>query len=398
MTNGDECHSMKVEQLDRFGSFDRSDRYSSGLNGGSMAAKKTGGDFAANQRQLNEEIAKGDFRRVYLLCGEQAYLRLQNKDKLTKALLGDGDAMNLSRYSGASVTALEVIEMAQTLPFFADRRVIVLENTGMLNPKAAAKSVTGSRSSASISEEAEKLAGFIPDIPDTASVVFVEENVDKRGKLYKAILKSRKDELGEILECTTPDEADLRAWTSGIFRRSGLSVNGRTLALFLSYTGEDMQNIAAEAEKLCCYCMGKKEITEQDIRDVCSPRIKDRIFDMIEAIAMRDRKKALEIYMELCALRTAPQVILMLMRRQFEQLIKIRELSGKAADSEIARQVGLPPFVVTKKYKPALKMYTSEALLSALEECVAADHESKSGRIDAGIAVEMIIVKHSGRV
>ena len=106
---------------------------------------------------------------------------------------------------------------------------------------------------------------------------------------------------------------------------------------------------------------------------------------MIEAIAMRDRKKALEIYMELCALRTAPQVILTLMRRQFEQLIKIRELSGKAADSEIARLVGLPPFVVTKKYKPALKMYTSEALLSALEECVAADHESKSGRIDAGI-------------
>ena len=290
-----------------------------------MAAKKTGGDFAANQRQLNEEIARGDLRRVYLLCGEQAYLRLQNKEKLTKALLGDGDAMNLSRYSGASVTALEVIEMAQTLPFFADRRVIVLENTGLFNPKAAARSVTGSKSSASISEEADKLAGFVPDIPDTASIVFVEENVDKRGKLYKAILKSRKDELGEILECTTPDEADLRAWTSGIFRRSGLSVNGRTLALFLSYTGEDMQNIAAEAEKLCCYCMGRKEITEQDIRDVCSPRIKDRIFDMIEAIAMRDRKKALEIYMELCALRTAPQVILTLMRRQFEQLIKINE-------------------------------------------------------------------------
>ena len=363
-----------------------------------MAAKKSGGDFTANQRQLNEELARGDLRRIYLLCGEQAYLRLRNRDKVVKALMGDGDEMNLARFSGADVTALEVIDMAQTLPFFADRRVVILENTGLLNPKTATKTVTGSKSSASLAEEAEKIADFVPRIPDTAAVVFVEESVDKRGRLYKAILKSQKEELGRILECETPDEADLRAWTGGIFRRSGYSISGKTLALFLSYTGEDMQNIAGEAEKLCCYAMGSREITEQSVRDVCSPRIRDRIFDMIEAIALRDRKKALGIYMDLCALRTAPQVILTLMRRQFGQLVKIRELSGKLPDSEIARQVGLPPFVVTKKYRPALRMYTSEELLDALEECTRADHESKSGRIDAGMAVEMIIVRHSGRV
>ena len=363
-----------------------------------MAAKKTGSDFAANQRQLNEGLAKGEFRRVYLLCGEQAYLRLQNRDKLVKALLGDGDAMNLSRYSGSDLSARDVIDMAQTLPFFADRRVVVIENSGLLNPKSAARSVTGSKTAAALAEEADRIADFVPQIPDTAAIVLVEENTDKRGRLYKTIAKSQKDGTGLILECTTPEEDDLRAWTSGIFRRSGFTIGGRTLALFLSYAGEDMMNIAGEAEKLCCYCLGQREITEQAVKAVCSPRIRDRIFDMIEAIALRDRKKALGIYMDLCALRTAPQVILTLMRRQFGQLVKIRELSGKLPDSEIARQVGLPPFVVTKKYKPALRMYKSEELLDALEECTRADYESKSGKIDAGMAVEMIIVRHSGRV
>ena len=363
-----------------------------------MAAKKTGSDFAANQRQLNEGLAKGEFRRVYLLCGEQAYLRLQNRDKLVKALLGDGDAMNLSRYSGSDLSARDVIDMAQTLPFFADRRVVVIEKSGLLNPKSAARSVTGSKTAAALAEEADRIADFVPQIPDTAAVVLVEENTDKRGRLYKAIAKSQKDGTGLILECTTPEEDDLRAWTSGIFRRSGFTIGGRTLALFLSYAGEDMMNIAGEAEKLCCYCLGQREITEQAVKAVCSPRIRDRIFDMIEAIALRDRKKALGIYMDLCALRTAPQVILTLMRRQFGQLVKIRELSGKLPDSEIARQVGIPPFVVTKKYKPALRMYKSEELLDALEECTRADYESKSGKIDAGMAVEMIIVRHSGRV
>ena len=362
-----------------------------------MAAKQAKSDFAAEQRQFNEALKSGDLRRVYLLSGEQAYLRLQNRDKLVKVLMGDGDSMNLSRYSGSDVTARELIEMAQTLPFFADRRVIVLEGTGLLNPKAA-KSVTGSRSAASISEEADRIADFIPEISETTSVVFVEENVDKRGRLYKAIAKSCKEKLGDILECATPEESVLRSWAGGIFRKNGFAINGRALALFLEYTGEDMQNIAGEAEKLCCYCMGRGEITEQSVRDVCSPRIKDRIFDMIEAIALRDRKKALGIYMELCALRTAPQVILSLMRRQFDQLLKIRELSGTMADSEIARKVGVPAFVVSKKFKPVLRQYTSAELIEALGECAAADHDSKSGKIDAAMAVEMIIVRHSGRM
>ena len=145
-----------------------------------MAAKQAKSDFASEQRQFNEAIKSGDLKRVYLLSGEQAYLRLQNRDKLVKALMGDGDAMNLSRYTGADVTARELIDMAQTLPFFADRRVIVLENTGLLNPKSASKSVTGSKTAFSIAEEADKIAGFIPEIPDTTSIVFVDENVDKR--------------------------------------------------------------------------------------------------------------------------------------------------------------------------------------------------------------------------
>ena len=92
-----------------------------------MAAKKE--DFARLQKQLNQELREGTFRRAYLLCGDQAYLRLQNRDRLRAALLGDGDEMNVSVYTGMDVTVREVIDQAQTLPFFADRRVILLENS-----------------------------------------------------------------------------------------------------------------------------------------------------------------------------------------------------------------------------------------------------------------------------
>lgn len=351
----------------------------------------------SRQRQLNEDLKAGVFRRVYLVYGEQAYLRLQNRDKLIKALMAEGDDMNLSRYTGSAVTAREIIEMAETLPFFADRRVIVLENCSLLNPKSAGKTGISGKTSAGVTAESDELADYIEAVPETTSILFVEESVDRRGRLYKAIAGLQKKGAADILECDTPDEAAMRAWAGNIFRKNGQQMSGHTLAFFLEYTGDDMQNIAGEAEKLSCYCTGRKEITEQDIRDVCSPRIRDRIFDMIESIAMRDQKKALSIYMDLCALQTAPQIILTLMQRQFNQLLQVRELAGSMSDREIASKLGIPPFVVTRRYKPALRNYGSGELLDALNECVSADQEYKSGRIDAGIAVEMIIIRHSRR-
>ena len=46
-------------------------------------------------KKLNEEIKTGQLKQVYLLCGEEAYLRSQYRDRLKKALLEDGDPMNL---------------------------------------------------------------------------------------------------------------------------------------------------------------------------------------------------------------------------------------------------------------------------------------------------------------
>ena len=119
-----------------------------------MASKKD--DFARQQSLLNKELKEGTFHRVYLVCGDQAYLRLQNRDRLRAALLGDGDEMNVSSYSGMDITAREVIDQAETLPFFADRRVILLENSVFFSKKA--------------SVESDALAAYIPEIPDMQGI------------------------------------------------------------------------------------------------------------------------------------------------------------------------------------------------------------------------------------
>ncbi|MDO4285688.1 MAG: DNA polymerase III subunit delta [Eubacteriales bacterium] len=336
--------------------------------------RETKADFIRRQKQLNDEIAAHSFAQAYLVYGAQAYLRLQNRDKIRSALLGDGDAMNITTFTGKDVSAREVIDLAETLPFFAERRVIVLEDTELFG---------------GAEEEAQLLADYLGTQPETTFFLFVQAEVDKRKKLYKAIEKA-----GRVLECDALDEGTLRSWTRGIFQREKLAIDGPALALFLQYAGEDMQNIREEAEKLICLCMGEGEVTAERIRSICSPRIRDRIFEMIEAIARRDGRHALLIYMEMSALQTPPQVILSLLQRQYNQLLQVKEMAAKGyADGQIASALKLPPFVISKKYRPCLAGYTTEALRRSLERCVQADADYKSGRIAANIAAEMVIVE-----
>ena len=341
-----------------------------------MAAKKE--DYAQQQTLLNRELKEGTFRTVYLLCGEQAYLRLQNRDRLRAALLGDGDQMNVSFYTGMEITAREIIDQAQTLPFFADRRVIILENSVFFSKKA--------------SVESDALAAFIPEIPESASLIFVEEAPDKRKKLYKAIQKH-----GFVLNCENLTPQLLGRWAAGLFKKAGLMIDGPVLSFFLETVGGDMMNIVSESEKLIAYCMGRQYVTQEDIREICSPQLQDRIFDMIGAVSRRQKDKVLAIYMDLIALRTPGQVILTLLQREFSRLLQVKELQeGRLSETEIAKRVGLSPWIVKKNYLPVTRSLDRNRLERSLQICLQADQAYKSGTIDAGTAVEMTIIRLSG--
>lgn len=138
-------------------------------------------------KKLGEEMRTGQLKQVYLLCGEEAYLRRQYRDRVKKALMGDGDLMNLNCFEGKGINPGEVIDLAQTMPFLAQRRVLVIENSGFFR------------------RGGEALAEYLADPAQTAFFVFVESEIDRRSRLYKAVTAK-----GRVIECKTPDEAVLK--------------------------------------------------------------------------------------------------------------------------------------------------------------------------------------------
>lgn len=323
-------------------------------------------------QKLNEEIKTGEFRQVYLLLGEEAYLRKQYRDKLKKALLGDGDAMNFHYFEGKDVSPGEVIDLAETMPFLAERRVLVLENTGLF------------------AHGGEMLADYLKEPAPTAYFVFVEESADKRSKLYKAVTAK-----GRAVEFKTQDEAVLQRWILGILKKEGMNITGRDLAFFLEKTGSDMENIRGELEKLLCYCMGRDVITAKDIEEICTKQISNQIFDMINAIAEKKQRKAMDLYYDLLTLKEPPMRILYLITRQFNMLLQVKELKNKGCDaSTIGEKVGLAGFIARKYVAQAARFRTAD-LRRAVEDCVEAEEAVKTGKMNDVMSVELLIVRYS---
>ena len=107
-------------------------------------------------KNIQEDIKTGNFKQAYLLYGEEAYLKQQYKQRLLNALNPDGDTMNFSRFEGKGIEVKELIDLCETLPFFAERRVILLEDTGFFKNKC------------------DELADYLKNLPEYLCMIFVE--------------------------------------------------------------------------------------------------------------------------------------------------------------------------------------------------------------------------------
>ena len=326
-------------------------------------------------KRIAQDIKDNKFSHLYLLGGDEAYLRKQYRDKLKNALVPDGDTMNCTVYSGKDINVNEVADMAGTMPFFAERRVIIIENSGWMKSPD------------------DKIIDIVKNIPETTYMIFVEEETDKRSRLYKAITAN-----GYAALCEMQDEAMLKKWIMGLLKKENKTITPDALNLLLDRTGTDMENIRREVEKLVCYKYYDEGITKEDVSSLCVVRVQNKIFDMVEAVAQKNQKEALDMYYDLIALKEAPMKILALIARQFNMLLQVKEMRQKGyPESDIAKQTGLNPYYLKKKYIPQSARFEASQLKNALTACVEAEESVKTGRMSDVLSVELIIVGLSGR-
>ncbi len=332
-------------------------------------------------KTIDEDIKTGNFKQIYLFYGEEGYLKKQYRDKLKAALNaqadggmmgGMGSDMNFTAFEGKDINPKEIIDLAETLPFFAERRVILIENSGFFK------------------NACEELAEYLTEVAPSTYFIFVEEEVDKRSKMYKTVNKT-----GKVVEFATQSEALITRWILSRLKKEGKNITGNVMQLFLSKTGTDMGNIDRELEKLICYTLDKDVIEAEDVEAIATEQTTNKIFDMVNAIAEHNQRRALDLYYDLLTLKEPPMRIMYLISRQFQILLNIRDMASKGLDQQtMAKNAGIPPFAVRRNLTQA-KGFTTAQLKQALYDGADLEEAVKTGRMNDQMAVELFLMKYS---
>lgn len=319
--------------------------------------------------KLAEELKNNTISRFHLLYGEERYMVRYYRRCLIDRLSAPEDEMNCTYFQGEKALPSAIADVGQILPFMAANRLIVVQDSSLF-------------------KSASDMADYLADFPDTTYVVFVEREVDKRNKLYKWMNKN-----GCVTECLPQNEAMLRKWIAGYVKKEGKTISGGAAERLMERSGTDMELLNNELDKLIGYVGKRENIESEDVDAICSGLAVSRIFDMIDAVAVKEKDKALRLYSDLLANKEAPMSILYLFTRHLNILLQLKECRGLGLSrGELAKKIGIPPFTVAKYGKQA-ELFSREKLLSMLENRLELEESFKTGKISDQLAVEMFFIQ-----
>lgn len=326
---------------------------------------------------VSKDIKEGKIANLYLFYGEDAYKRRVYKNLLKKTLFSND--MNYSYFEGDSISWEKVYDCAASVPFFAERRLVIIENCG----KFKARSSGGEDKSGD-----EYLLKIFEDIPPATCLAFFEEDAAKNKKIFKEINKK-----GTVAECTHDSEAAVGAWLRKGFRQAGKNISDDNIRFLIERTGTDYESLKTEYDKIVAYAGDSDTVTRADIEAVTNEDVEAKVFDMLNACGDKNPALMLEKYYGMLANDIHPLIILSNIRSQFRSMLQVAELCNKGlSDSQVAKQMGKPDFVI-RKNKNLLRNFRRKAIEDLLDEMADMDKRIKDGDMDERTGVEILLVE-----
>ena len=276
---------------------------------------------AFRYRDVRARLRDEGPQRLYLLWGEEAYLRDSFMKELRAACLAPGsETFNLHRLRGPAVDMQALRDAAEAMPFMGERSYVELRDPDINRPAAC---------------DPAALKEILADLPPWVTVVFALPPGYKPNGTLSAVRALRK--AGTEVEFTSPPESELVTWVERRAGSQGKSIGPDASRYLLRQAGTDMTTLVQEITKLCGAADGD-EITRADIDRVIEPTPEVTVFQMTDALGAGDYDRAASLMAVLLGDRdTPPSLQISLVGEQLRRLYAARTaLDFGLADSYIA--------------------------------------------------------------
>ncbi|MBI2952783.1 MAG: DNA polymerase III subunit delta [Chloroflexi bacterium] len=323
---------------------------------------------------------------IYLLLDD--LLGAEELDRL-KQQLGDKGLqdLNVTSLDGQKNSLDELIRACGAMPFLAERRLVIVRRMlARLEPRNP--SADPSRKSGR-AELAKALADYLPNVPPTTDVVFVEESRPPAGNpVFKAIQSVG----GRIAESKALKDDALVDWIEKRAKRKGGRIARGAADELAAYVGSNLRLLDKEIEKLVIYA-GAAEVTSQDVRAMVSYAREASIFGLLDTIGQQDSRAALRKLRELLDDGGAPAYLLVMITRQIRLMLLAKELAAAGRSrEEIGVELRLQQFP-RDKILQQIRRFSLAQLEQAYRRLLAADSGIKSGQTTPLVALDLLVVE-----
>lgn len=319
-----------------------------------------------DSRQFLREIKTAkNFHSIYLFIGEEETLISESlKDLKTVFFSRYGNEMpdfNFENIYGEQTDSAKIIESCTTLPFGADKKLVVLHHFEKL-------------SESSKSDLKEYCAS-----PNASTCLVILWNVKPNQQTLNHEISTEISKAGMIVKCWKPFESDRPQWIREEVFKRGKKISSEACSLLSEEGGESLSELKSEIEKLDLYTGGKNEIQANDVKESMSFRRDRSLWDFVDSLESDDIHTAGQI-LEFCLEQgEEPVRILSILSRSFKKMSGVESFS---------------PY--RQKEKPIKKM-DRDKLFLLLKELKKSDLLLKTGHdVESAVFEKLLFLTNSG--
>lgn len=329
-------------------------------------------------REMMQEIKKGIFHPVYVLYGTEQLLMREVVEALEQAI-APGDSLNSRRYHFDETPIQTAVQEAETMPFFADRRLVIVHNAALF---------TGAKPTRN-DHDPDSLQRYLENPSPTSTLILTvyADKLDERKKLTKTAQKN-----GKVAAFLPLKEQELRDWIGWKGRQLHVSVKPEAVTRLILTIGSNLTLLANELEKLSLYAGTQGTIDEETVELLASRTLEQNVFVFIDEVVRMRTDKALRQLDDLLKNKEAPIYLLFMIARQVRIMLQVKIQTARGmTPQQVAGLIGAHPFVCKMAAEQA-RPYTRQALESLLGELADIDYKVKTGKINDRQALEMLLL------
>jgi DNA polymerase-3 subunit delta len=220
-------------------------------------------------------------------------------------------------------------------------------------------------------------------------VIFEKDKISKKNKLFLALKKYAQCEEFKPLK-----ETELQRWIKDELKKYKIGISYEATNLILEFIGNDLWQISNEIKKLVCLkeSVKEKEINTQDIKNIVRPNLETNIFEIINSLAQKDKKKALRLIQIGMGKGDMPIDILRMINYQFRALLIAKALADEGKGLNDFFQLNIfKPYPARKAWQASAGFSLNE-LKKIYQKIFEADLDMKTKNIQKEEILKMLVI------